>query len=167
MKWTISRIEGLLQELSKSNGDQFSIPVTINGRLTSTFGRVFHRRELDGYKPLRMEFSKQLLETASDESIVDVIKHEWCHYYITKTTKQNHGHDWDFKRLCYRIGCGGSPTTAIERVVEVKEKYELFCSDCGKKVGGYARVCSTIHAARDNRVKTRCCKATVTVKQNW
>lgn len=168
MEWTLKEVKAELNRLSKEHNDVFSIPVTINGRLTRTLGRVFHRgSDANGFEPTRMEFSKQFLETSSGKSVVDVIGHEWCHYYITKTTRENQGHNAAFKALCSTLGVNGETTTKVERTIEVADKYDVFCSCCGKKIGGFSRMCKTVTIVKNGLATSKCCNKKATLVQNW
>ena len=104
--WSVEDIIKECERLSSLVGDTFDLQVAINGRLTRTLGRVCTLvNTRTGYVTLqRMEFARQLLETASDESIKGIIGHEWCHYIIAKTTHERHGHDALFKSWCARVG---------------------------------------------------------------
>ena len=65
--WTIEKITNYCKEVCGNANVEFSIPVSINGRLTRTLGRVHSTRNVNGYvTPQRMEFSRQFLETSSD-----------------------------------------------------------------------------------------------------
>jgi len=167
MTWTIVRIKKELQKISDKYDDTFSIEVGINGRLTRTLGRVEHKRVSEDIFPVKLEISKQLLETSTDDDIIGVIKHEWAHYYITKITKKNHNHDSSFKALCAEIGTHGTTSIRVERTVEIESKYELICPNCGKVVARYTRKCKTTEASKVGLVTSKCCNAKVTLKQNW
>lgn len=167
MTWTLLKVKKELQEISDKYDDTFSIPVSINGRLTKTLGRVMHKRVLDDIFPESMEISKQLLETTTDADIIGVIKHEWAHYYITKITKENHGHDVMFKALCAEIGTHGTTSIKVETIVAIESKYELICPCCGKTVARYTRKCKTTEASKVGLVTSKCCNAKVGLRQNW
>ena len=62
-------IKKKLNELSASRNDTFSIPVTINGRLTKTLGRVMHISKNGVIYPTKMEFSRDMLETVVQADI--------------------------------------------------------------------------------------------------
>lgn len=78
-------------------GDTYDCPIALNGRLSRTLGRVILGTERGRVIPIKMEFSKEFLNTSTDASIIG---HEWAHYYVTKTTGINHKHDQEFKRAC-------------------------------------------------------------------
>ena len=133
--WTLKDIENYCNEISAKVNDTFTCPVKLNGRITRTLGRVISHKVNGMWEPEVLEISKQLLETSSDESVKAVIEHEWCHYYVTKTTGENHGHDATFKAACAKIGCtNDGVSTTVERTVSDSTlyKYQVFCPTCDK-----------------------------------
>ena len=71
--WTVQEIEDYLQKLAINIDLVYKTPVRINGRLTKTLGRVLAKLTVfDNYKPEAIEFSKQFLETSTDESVRQV-----------------------------------------------------------------------------------------------
>jgi len=166
---TVKDIEKICQEFSEMVGDEFDLPVSINGRLTRTLGRVCSLVNTQtGYVTLqRMEISKQLLETASEESIRSVIGHEWAHYIVAKTTHERHGHDALFKSWCARIGVeNDKATTEVDRVVEVRSKYEVHCDVCETMVATYSRWCKTLDVL-DRCTCNKCKQSKLRLVQNW
>lgn len=166
MNWTLENIIKECERLSSIKKDTFSIPVSLNGRLSKTLGRVHHsQNNITGVlTPTKMEFSKKFLEIASDEEVKKVIAHEWAHYYLTKTTKENHGHDAMFNALSSEMGGNTGTSIKIENFRETY-KYTVYCSDCGKVVGGYARAGKTVK--NPHLFKTNCCGATLRIEQNY
>lgn len=138
MTWTIQEIESYLRELAESIDLVYDTPVKINGRLTKTLGRVISEpAAFDSYKPQVIEFSRQFLETSTDESVRQVIKHEFSHWAVLVETGEVHGHDAIFKAMCRRIGCQADrPQTKVERTVSDDKlfKYIVKCEDCGNEV---------------------------------
>lgn len=129
-------------EVCSRIGADFSVPVKINKRLTRTLGRIKWIRINGRVETYVVEFSYHFLETASINSIWDVVEHECAHYLVIKETHEPHGHDAIFKTMCGRIGCTNiNATTQIETVVPEHEvyKYFVFCEECGKLVGKYYR----------------------------
>lgn len=128
------------------NLDDYDIEIALNGRLTRTLGRCFTVVEFGIARPTKIEFSRQLVETSVDDSIIAVIKHECCHALVALETGERHGHDAVFKAMCARIGCTNDGiTTHVERTVANSEvyKYSVFCDNCGF-VAGYNRMCKTL-----------------------
>lgn len=125
--------------------------IKINGRLTSTHGRVTSQwmPEVGGYFPVKVEFSKQMLDYATDESIRQVILHEAAHYIATYRTHADHGHDSYFKAICREIGCTASKASGnleykTAAAPEILYKYLVVCPNCGV-IGGYQRKCRTLN----------------------
>lgn len=165
---TIERVREILNELAESKGITIKVPVTVNGRLTRTLGRVMVTvtRSTGYVEANSIEFSRQLLETTSEKSIISVIKHEFAHYYLAETTHENHGHGPLFKQVCHSIGCDNDGiSTTVERIVAVNSKYDVFCSCCGEKVGEFSRACKTTQ--NPTLYSTKCCGATLIIQQNW
>lgn len=145
-------------------------PIEINGRLTRAMGRVKFMRDGytdNGYSPIKIEFSRRLIENATDDDVIQVIKHEYAHYYILMMTGIDHGHDAVFKRKCAEIGCThDKPENYVEGFDKAESKYEVWCDDCQEIIGKYARRCKTI----DN-IKWctcgRCHGSNLRLVQNW
>ena len=165
----LQEVKEMLKSLSLRHGDIFDIEVSINGRLTRTLGRVMLSGTKSNCKPSSMEFSRQMLETVAREDIESVVQHEWAHYYITKMTGVDHGHDKMFKELCANIGCHGTISIKVERTIEVKSKskskYSVYCADCGKLVAEYSRKCKTTN--NPEMYHSKCCNAQLRVVQNY
>lgn len=164
-KWTVQKIEGYVDRILNKQGLTREFPVLINGRLTRTLGRVTTRAAV----PVKMEFSRQFLETSSDNSIIEVILHESAHAIVALETKQNHGHDQVFKDVCARIGCSADePQTEVERIVDVKSKYEVWCDDCNALISEFSRACKTTNAVKAGHCNCgRCRGANLRLVQNW
>lgn len=167
-------LEAIINEcrrLSESVGDDFNIPVSLNARLTRTLGRV-HSECVNGvWRPVRMEFSTVFIKTSTKESIMSVIQHEWAHYYTTKTTKENHGHDETFKAVCARIGCTNDKTrTHVDRIYTKESKgtfkYQVFCPTCNKYVSGFSRMCKLLREI-DQCICKKCGNGGLSYIQNW
>lgn len=146
-KWTVEKIIDECTAIASSQGYCFDTPVRINGRLSRTLGRVISTGASGKtLAPIRVEFSKELLETAADDSIIGVIKHEMAHWLVLAETHEDHGHDNVFKAMCRRIGCDSDKAvTKVNRIVDVKEtyRYAVYCPDCGV-IGRYKIRCKVI-----------------------
>ena len=167
--FNLEMVKAELDKLSESVGDTFDIPVSINGRLTRTLGRVIQHVN-DGFcLSERMEFSRQFLETSTDVSIKDVIAHEWAHYYATKSTGEHHGHDAYFKKVCAMIGCTNDKTvTKVERTVSESKlfKYQVWCPTCQEYIAGLSRMCNSLRHI-DQCTCKKCKQGGLSYVQNW
>lgn len=136
--WTIQEIEDYLSELAESVDLVYDTPITVNGRLTKTLGRVVAELTMSGtYKPQVIEFSRQFLETATDESVRQTIMHEFAHWAVLTETGEMHHHDALFKDMCRKISCDANrPQTKVERIVDDSKvyKYTVKCGECGNAV---------------------------------
>lgn len=167
MKWNLEMVIEECKRLSDIKGDEFSIRVVVNGRLSTTLGRVLSTKNIvtGACTAKQMEISKKLLDFGTDNDIKKVIAHEWCHYYLTKTTEEFHGHNKLFKELCSEMGGTTGTSTVIEGYKDIKHKYETYCSCCGNMVGTYSRAGNTIK--NPENYQSSCCNAPIVVIQNW
>ena len=175
--FTIDRIINELNKLCAADGITLDVPVAINSRLTRSMGRVISKAEVcetygDGYMhiPTKIEFARNLIDNASDDDILQVIKHEYVHYflYILEPTVR-HGHDAMFKRKCAAIGCTHSKATGyVEgfRDADAKSKYEVWCDDCNEIIATYARKCKTLNNIHYCTCGN-CHGSNLRVVQNW
>lgn len=166
--YTTQQITEKYKELAFSLGEVFDTPVIINGRLTRTLGRVISDVRNGKIFPRCIEISRQLLETATKESIDEVLIHEFCHWYLAATTHVDHGHDATFKALCQKLGGGdGKTATHVDRLVDNSKlfKYQCFCAGCGKEVAQYSR--ASFAVKNPSLCATNCCGAILKVVQNW
>jgi predicted SprT family Zn-dependent metalloprotease len=170
MSWTIDRIKEELQKLCAADHITLDVPVSINGRLTRVMGRVGFKVISDIYVPKCIEFSRNLIENASDEDIIQVIKHEYVHYFLSiEDPTVNHHHDAVFKYKCAEIGCTHDKASQYVkgfRDEEAKAKYEVWCVDCCKLIGTYARKCKTLNNISSCKCRV-CGGKQLVVKQNW
>lgn len=126
--------------------NNYDIAIVINGRITKTLGRCFYKRERNKVVPTKIEISRQLIETSSTQTIVDVIYHECAHALASIETGEQQGHNKIFKEMCARIGTtNDGVSTHVERTVTQEEvyKYTIYCPNCGFR-GGYNRMCKTL-----------------------
>lgn len=128
MAWTVERITELCKEYCGRCGIKFNSPVVINGRLTRTLGRCFYEGHGSVWNPVKIEISRQLLETATDESIEAVIAHECAHYVSCAITHENHGHDSTFRFYCEKIGTTNDTAvySDLERKKETKKSINIL-----------------------------------------
>lgn len=168
MTWSVKDITNYCRQLANQMNIEFDCPVSINGRLTRTHGRViFYPLGIDKWTPEKLEISRQLLETATDESIMNIIKHEFVHWYIGKTTHEDHGHDALFQKVCGLLDCPFNTSAAkVERVVEDEAiyKYEVLCPNHGV-VGKYHRAGKVVQ--HPHWYSCRACGHKLEVRQNW
>ena len=167
--WTIERVKNELEKLCAADHLVLDVPVEINGRLTRAMGRVKYNERSDGFMlPTKIEFARNLLQGASDEDILQVIKHEYVHFYlITNEPYEKHGHDVMFKAKCEEIGCTHSNSSQrVEGFAKEQTKYEVWCEDCEECIGTYSRMCKTLKEIKYCTCG-RCGSDKLAVIQNW
>lgn len=158
----------ICNNLSKQYGDDFSVEITINGRLSTTLGRFMFVGTKGDYRPLKIELSKKFLEYATPEDLYRTAAHEWCHYYLTKTTKENHGHNAHFKALAAEVGTNGTTTTEVVGFRDMKEeyKYSCYCNECDSNVANYKSAGAGIVKSKGEGYISKCCDASIRVIKN-
>ena len=133
----------MCKEICAGVGYDFTIPVKINKRLKTTLGRVSWIRVNGKVTSTLMEISYQLLETATEDSILAVVAHECAHYLVNEETHEDHKHDAVFKAMCARIGCTNDTAVCHELNRAIPEskiyKYFLVCDNCKSIVDKYHR----------------------------
>jgi predicted SprT family Zn-dependent metalloprotease len=167
--WTIEIIKNLCIEYCGRADVEFDAPVKINNRLTRTLGRCKYINENNKWKPVQIEISGHLLKTATDSSIEAVIAHECAHYVTCALTHTKHGHDSTFRFYCEKIGTNNSMTCYddLKRTKSNEEiyKYTIYCSKCGKFIGGRSRACNV--TKNPQNYFSNCCDADIKIIQNW
>ena len=169
--WTIERVTEELNKLATAdNIAPIKEPIRANSRLRSTLGRVkFTAIDNVILSIHSIEFSAALLQNGTDNDIMNVIKHEYAHYFLFVSTGEKHGHDAMFKRKCAEIGCTHDKTHGdLESTYNDKKeyKYEVYCIDCIERIGQYSRMCKTLK----NLSSCKCGKCGgnhLIMKQNW
>lgn len=168
---TLNDIKREYNRLSELYGDTFSVAVKVNNRLVRTHGQcISELNEEDGYYyPSEIHISERMLQTATDETIMSIIRHEWVHYYLGKTEPwANHGHDAAFKHMCAQIGCTGNATDSLEVREGVNKwdsyKYVIVCPHCGP-IGGRVRICDVIRHPEDYKCR-KCGRSGLKVRVN-
>ena len=149
------------------NFDESGVEVAVNKRLTKTLGRCKSKWIGDCLNPYRIEFSEELLTTATDKTIIDVIYHECAHALVGLETGEDHKHDAVFKAMCRRIGTSNDGyCTKVERTVSEDEVYKYFvcCKQCGKVVGKYHRAGNVVKSPWRYSCK---CGGVLNVVQNY
>ena len=143
------------------------IDIKINGRLTRTHGRCMYQVLRGKVTPIRIEFSRQLLETATPHSILEVLKHECAHAIACIETGEKQGHNAYFKSVCHRIGAEyDTCSSSVERTVEDNQiyKYTVICKDCCKILARYHRAGKIVQHPENYHCK---CGGRISVVQNF
>lgn len=166
--YSLFRLQNEVNETMRKVGINTYIPVSLNGRLYRVLGRAHHsrysvsRKACDCY----IEFSKNLLANATDETVRDVLLHECAHIICAMRDTVEHGHDDYFASVCAEIGTTNSSTHTAVKTEQGKsfKRYEVLCAKHGV-VASYHKTCKTIMEI--GSYKCGICKGDLTVKRNW
>ena len=119
--------------LKETYGFELEIPLSINGRLRSTYGRFKYRQWANGMqKPLSVEMNKTFVENNDSLVVLDVLKHELVHYAMFKLNKPfSDGHPI-FERELSRLSVINQRN--INRQYDIKSKKHFYkCMDCNEE----------------------------------
>ena len=145
-----------------------NIEIKINGRLTKTLGRCCYEVQGSKLTPIRLEFSRLVIEKGDSKLIEDVIKHECAHAIATIETGEKQSHNMYFKSVCARIGTtNDTPSTVAKYNAGDAEiyKYIINCEKCKKVVGKYHRAGNVVKMTPYYRCSN--CGGSLKVTQNF
>lgn len=136
MLWEEKHIRKILNNLEKQfNLSCESIAIRISNRMISTLGCYSFKIKDKNLLSKEFVFSKSLLEYYSDEDIINVIKHEYLHFYVNTLYNKNMGHNKIFKEYCNIIGIDDKASSKIEPIKKIPHttnyKYKITCKKCG------------------------------------
>lgn len=108
-------------------GMLFRHEARFNDRLRTTGGRYL-------LKSHDLEINPKYLTEQGFEAVVDIIKHELCHYHLHISGKGYKHGDQDFKELMNRVGAPRfcKPLTTVIRRRQIV-KYIYQCQSCKQK----------------------------------
>ena len=164
-----SIIKGL-DEVTGFNGAELVFKQTNSKKTLGSFVHAAHRVNGQVVKrtPLRFEFSKITLN-CNQETLVEIVKHEYAHYMALMVYNDNCEHDWRFVEQCKKIGARASEPTFTN--TQIKEqtiklaKYVVECQGCGA-VFTYQRKCNTLTACQEGTARCSCGCTNFKVTQN-
>lgn len=143
---------------SISGLDTRNIPVRISSRMTRGWGSCRYRCVRKKYQVKELVFAERLLERGTTEHILNVVRHEYAHAYVTLTHNEHHGHDAVWKRAALWLGCNAERCENFDEV-DSAYKYKVICQGCGG-VSRYQRKAGIVKELEKNPDSTRfyCCK---------
>ena len=152
---TLKFVRGIIKELDAQTGlDGASLELKRN-KTTRQLGCFTYSktRFMDGgsfYSPKSFTFSEVVLD-CDDETIREIVKHEYAHYMALVTYNDSCNHDYRFKEMCRQIGANANEPTfsneSVKNSLIQKAKYTLTCKQCGH-VYTYSRKCQTLELAK-------------------
>ena len=175
--FTLKDVRKMLKELDEItgfNGAGLELKTTNTKRtLASHVHRITRTPygEVVSRTPVRFEFSKLIL-SCDEETLREVVKHEYAHYMALVEYNDNCGHDWRFKKMCEVIGASADEPTFTNNSIQEQSvkmaKYVVTCNKCGH-VYTYSRMCNTLKSvqAQDGTVRCACGCHDLTLTQNY
>ena len=151
MAYTLEKVKEEFNAACESVGIKLQHPISLNGRLSNTLGRVrcLVNVNTGEARPDSIEFSTKFINNGADEDIHRVILHEAAHYIVTVQTKRQHKHDNVFKAMCAKLGTDNDGAET-DLQLPLMKKYMIMCPTCNKVIGGYDRMCKTFKMIEQN-----------------
>ncbi|WP_349420745.1 SprT family protein [Staphylococcus felis] len=116
------KLQTLAEQIAiKDFNDVFKHKIYFNHRLRSTGGRYLLQTH-------HIEINPNQYEYFGFDAVVDIIKHELCHYFLHLNGKGYQHRDQDFKRLSQKVGAPRfcKPIQPYEERVQ----YHYKCQNC-------------------------------------
>lgn len=163
-----------IANLNYKKWDIDSITIRISKKMTRSLGIFKFSRKLKDNKmifiPVEFVFSDRLLNgTCKEDTVRNIIGHEFAHFYCTVVDQQNNGHNDRFKSVCFNLGISskfwGSYSVIEELVNYDKKEYHILCSNCDKLVAVAQR-----KSRVDNLIKnsiSACCRAKLKYRSGY
>ncbi len=127
----ISIIREEMDRLDKISGlDTSNIPIRISSRMTKGWGNCCYRYVSQKYYIKELVFSARLLKCGTRDHILNVVRHEYAHAFVTLTHNKTHGHDAVWKQAALRFGCNAKRCETFDEVDE-NYRYKVVCRGCG------------------------------------
>jgi len=122
-----SIIRNEMNRLDKISGlDTSNIPIRISSRMTKGWGKCSYRYTDKKYYIKELAFAARLLECGTKEHILNVVRHEYAHAYVTLTHNKTHGHDAIWKQAARRFGCNAKRCDAFDEVNDTY-RFKVTC----------------------------------------
>lgn len=169
----ITYVRNLIKELDEMtglSGADLPLKVTKTQKTLASFVYTTFRRGqiVTDRVPTRFEFSRLAL-SCDEETLKEIVKHEYAHYMALVTYRDKCGHDYRFKKMCKQIGASANEPTFSSNSIEEQSlklaKYVVTCEGCGQ-VYTYNRMCPTLRACKEGKAECPCGCKNFTVKQN-
>lgn len=123
-----------MNRLDKISGlDTSQVPIRISSKMTRAWGKCCWKRKGQRYYIKELVFAKRLMEYGTMEHIINVIRHEYAHLFVTEVHNKNHGHDAIWKRAAMWLGCNAKRCEDFKEIDDLDNgiKYKVTCQGCG------------------------------------
>lgn len=119
--------------------------------MTRCWGKCSCTKVRGKFQIKEIVFAARLLEYGTEEHILNVVRHEYAHGYVTTVHNKDCGHNATWKRAAARFGCNAKRCENFEEVADVENaiKYKVTCQGCGM-VFKYRRASHIVKALQEN-----------------
>lgn len=172
--FTLKHVQSILKQLDEVTGLNGASLVLKQTKSTKTLGSFVHAvRRVNGQvverTPLRFEFSTLVLN-CNEQTLVEIVKHEYAHYMALVVYNDNCNHDWRFVEQCRKIGASACEPTFSNKYIQEQSlkmaKYLVECTNCGQ-VFTYQRKCATLTACANGNAECHCGCREFKITQNY
>ncbi len=134
--------------LKEAYGFDLAIPVIVNSRLKSTYGRFLHYVNMK--QSLRIEIGKNYIENQPWNIVLETLVHESIHYYLYEMDLPYRDGQAVFEAELRKHGSHSTGTIKYKgKVVQYR------CPSCGRIMNKKKRY------PRNRRYQSGCCKAII------
>lgn len=135
-KWSIDDIKGFLSELSEKNGfDCKDIPILFSKRFTRAQGQINYKRQGEEFVVVNFKFNYKTFQgMLSEETIKEIITHEYVHFLCFQKYGKLCRHNNLFKKECVKIGIPPKTTVNLGENADLELmnfKYTVTCKKDG------------------------------------
>lgn len=103
-------------------GETRSIPIYINKRLKKDLGTYVYKDDIEGIVPVSIQLSSQFVQFAEMIMILDVLKHELCHYVLSLRGYPFLDNQLAFEMELERVQCNATKNIVVQ--------YQVLCPIC-------------------------------------
>ncbi len=131
-------------------------------RMAGTHGRCYTRAYIKQKIKVsadKIVLNEDMVNQAKWHDVKETLLHEFAHAIDCGIS--HHGREW--VKIARDLGLE-NPTRTSSKDYEMKTKYTSYCSECGAKVSSFDRMGSSY---QNGRYISRCCRAKLTIKQNY
>lgn len=115
--------------LNETYGMSLTIPIKLNGRLKTSYGRFVSYR--DPKLPKVIELNKSFLECNDLDTVLNVLKHELVHYALFMKGKPHSDGNPVFEKELKRLGIVSQSDIGKYNILQKMQIYQ--CKKCGNE----------------------------------